>query len=194
MHWEFMVALVLAISVLATPVLAWYIAVELVYRRAWPDNETSAQGIYPVISREKSTVIEAIKYLRSSRIATLEPGIPGEATQNRHRSATPVLTDIFIPDLDDEGYLLRPEIWNEAVAEVLAKELVPRGYLTEEHWRIISYLRQYYLEFEIVPPVGKLCRDTRMTLKYIYRLFPTGLTKGACKIAGLPQPSYKLYP
>ena len=112
-----------------------------------------------------------------------------------------VVPDIRIPELDDDGYMLHPEMWSEETAELLARVLVPGG-LTEEHWRVLYYLRGYYLNFGSVPPVRKLCRDTGLSLSRIYVLFPgnrprglgAGLAKCACKIAGMPWLGYKQYP
>jgi TusE/DsrC/DsvC family sulfur relay protein len=61
--------------------------------------------------------------------------------------------------------------------------------LTEDHWKVINYLRQYYQQFGIAPMIRKLCKETGFTLKQIYDLFPSGPAKGACKIAGLPKPT-----
>ncbi|MDW7675670.1 MAG: TusE/DsrC/DsvC family sulfur relay protein [Bacillota bacterium] len=94
----------------------------------------------------------------------------------------------IVIELDEDGFIVDPEVWNEAVAEFLAKaEEVEE--LTEEHWKVINYLKEYYKEFGIAPMVRKLCKDTGFPLKKIYELFPTGPAKGACKIAGLPKPT-----
>jgi tRNA 2-thiouridine synthesizing protein E len=61
--------------------------------------------------------------------------------------------------------------------------------MTEEHWKVVRYLRNYYLEFNIAPMIRKLCKDTGFKLKKIYELFPSGPAKGACKVAGLPKPT-----
>jgi len=60
--------------------------------------------------------------------------------------------------------------------------------LTDEHWAVINYIRQYYLENNIAPMVRKVCKNTGLSLKKIFELFPSGPAKGACKIAGLPKP------
>jgi len=102
----------------------------------------------------------------------------------------------FFPKTDDEGFLLQPETWTKNVAELLAQGEV-LGKLTEDHWKVIDYLRQYYLQFDTVPPVKMLCRDTGLKFGYIRKLFPSGLTKGACKIAGIPRSTIRpwfLYP
>ncbi|MFC1925375.1 TusE/DsrC/DsvC family sulfur relay protein [Chloroflexota bacterium] len=99
-------------------------------------------------------------------------------------------------DIDQEGYLVRAETWTEEKASLLAKEEVPEG-LTEDHWKIIECMRQYYLEMGTVPPVRMLARRTGFSLRQMQKLFPSGLTKGACKIAGIPQIAIKpsfLYP
>jgi len=36
--------------------------------------------------------------------------------------------------------------------------------------------------------VRKVCKNTGLSLKKIFELFPSGPAKGACKIAGLPKP------
>ncbi len=101
-----------------------------------------------------------------------------------------------LPETDEEGFLTKGDIWSEDVADLLAKILIP-GDLTEDHWKVINYMRQYYVEFKSVPPVRKLSRDTGISLRELKMLFPEGLTRGACRIAGIPRhvirPSF-LYP
>jgi tRNA 2-thiouridine synthesizing protein E len=100
------------------------------------------------------------------------------------------------PDVDEEGFLLKPETWTPEVAEILAQEEVP-GELTDDHWRVIDFMREYYLKFGSVPPVRMLARRTGLSLRRIKELFPKGLTHGACKYAGIPRIAIKpsfLYP
>ncbi len=87
--------------------------------------------------------------------------------------------------VDEEGYLLPLEEWSRSVARLLAYGIVP-GELNQDHWRVIEYLRLYYLRFGMVPPIRKLSRDTGFKLSWIFKLFPTGVARGACKIAGIP--------
>ena len=61
--------------------------------------------------------------------------------------------------------------------------------LTEEHWKLVNYLRESSLEFNMAPMIRKLCKATGFKLKKIYDLFPSGPAKGACKVAGLPKPT-----
>jgi len=91
-------------------------------------------------------------------------------------------------ELDEDGFLQEPELWNEDLAMQLAKmEEVEE--LTEDHWKVVNYLREYFQEYGIAPMVRKLCKDTGFDLKKIYALFPSGPAKGACKIAGLTKPT-----
>jgi tRNA 2-thiouridine synthesizing protein E len=91
-------------------------------------------------------------------------------------------------ELSEEGFLLHPEEWDEEVAKFLAKREEGIDGLSEEHWKIIKYIRDYYLEKQLAPMVRKICQTTGFTLKHIYELFPSGPAKGACKLAGLPKP------
>ena len=91
-------------------------------------------------------------------------------------------------NVDEDGFLEDPSIWNEEVAKDFATTEGVSD-LTEEHWKLINYLRNYYLQFGIAPMVRKLCKETGLPLNRVYELFPSGPAKGACKLAGLPKPT-----
>jgi tRNA 2-thiouridine synthesizing protein E len=90
--------------------------------------------------------------------------------------------------VDEDGFLQDSAQWDDVIATALAEQEGIKE-LTEEHWKVIRYLRDYYLQFGIAPMIRKLCKETGFQLKYIYQLFPTGPAKGACKLAGLPKPT-----
>jgi len=91
-------------------------------------------------------------------------------------------------ELDEDGFLNDPADWNNDMAAYFAtQEDVTE--LTEDHWKMINYLREYFQKFGVAPMVRKLCKDTGFPLKEVYELFPSGPAKGACKIAGLPKPT-----
>ncbi len=101
--------------------------------------------------------------------------------------ATFTLGEVSI-EVDEDGFMLEPEEWNEEIAKALATtEAVDN--LTEEHWKLVHYLRDYYLKFGIAPMIRKLCKETGFPLKKVYELFPSGPAKGACKVAGLAKPT-----
>ena len=91
-------------------------------------------------------------------------------------------------EVNDEGFLIRSEEWNEDVAKILAKVEEGIEELTDDHWDVIRYIRGYFLEKKLAPMVRKLCKETGFQLRYIFELFPSGPAKGACKVAGLPKP------
>ncbi len=91
-------------------------------------------------------------------------------------------------EVDEDGFLVDPDVWNQDIVEAFAK-LEDVTELTEDHWKVINYLRDYYKQFGIAPMIRKLCKDTGFSLKQIYDMFPSGPAKGACKLAGLPKPT-----
>jgi TusE/DsrC/DsvC family sulfur relay protein len=91
-------------------------------------------------------------------------------------------------EIDEDGFIQEPDKWNEGVAADLAKTEGVDD-LTEEHWKVVKYLREYYIEFGVAPMIRKLCKSTGFKLNKIYELFPSGPAKGACKVAGLPKPT-----
>jgi tRNA 2-thiouridine synthesizing protein E len=101
--------------------------------------------------------------------------------------------DITIPETDEGGYLLDWRKWSPAVAEALAgRDGVALG---EDHWTVIGILREYFAEYEVAPPVRVLVRLVSERLggpsassRTLYRLFPEGPAKQACRYAGLPKP------
>ncbi len=91
-------------------------------------------------------------------------------------------------EVDEDGFLQEPGVWNEDVArDFMNQEGIAE--LTENHWKVINYLRNYYLQYGIAPMIRKLCKETGFKLNEIYGLFPSGPAKGACKLAGLPKPT-----
>jgi tRNA 2-thiouridine synthesizing protein E len=91
-------------------------------------------------------------------------------------------------ELNEEGFLAHPEDWSDEVAVALARAEEGIEQLTGEHWAVITYIRQYFLENKLAPMVRRVCQSTGFPLKRIYELFPSGPAKGACKVAGLPKP------
>lgn len=97
-------------------------------------------------------------------------------------------------ETDEEGYLINLSDWSEDVAEEIAK--TEEIDLTENHWEVVNFLREYYDEYQIAPAVrvltkaiGKKLGKEKGNSKYLYELFPYGPAKQACKIAGLPKPT-----
>ncbi len=97
-------------------------------------------------------------------------------------------------ETDEEGYLADLNTWDKDVAGVMAK--IDDCELTDSHWEVINFLREYYEENQIAPAVrvltkaiGKKLGKDKGNSKYLYELFPYGPAKQACKYAGLPKPT-----
>ena len=90
-------------------------------------------------------------------------------------------------EVDGDGFLQEPELWNEETAKMFAeKDGITE--LTEKHWAVINLIRDHWKKTGMAPMVRKICQNTGLRLREIYELFPLGPAKGACKIAGLPKP------
>ncbi|MBN1691274.1 MAG: TusE/DsrC/DsvC family sulfur relay protein [Dehalococcoidia bacterium] len=86
------------------------------------------------------------------------------------------------------GFIQEPEKWDRAVAGDIAR--TEGAYpLTEDHWKLVDFIREYYAQLGIAPPVKMVIKRTGYDLKTINKLFPSGPAKGACKVAGLPKPT-----
>ena len=97
-------------------------------------------------------------------------------------------------ETDEEGYLANRTDWSEDVAREMAR--VDDCELTDAHWEVINFLREYYDEYQIAPAVraltkaiGKKLGPDKGNSKYLYELYPYGPAKQACKYAGLPKPT-----
>lgn len=97
-------------------------------------------------------------------------------------------------ETDEEGYLASLADWEPAVADVMAG--LDDCELSDNHWEVIHFLRDYYQEYQIAPAVrvltkaiGKKLGKEKGNSKYLYELYPYGPAKQACKYAGLPKPT-----
>jgi len=94
-------------------------------------------------------------------------------------------------ETDANGNLVNPQDWSRDVAEKLAAEEDIE--LTQEHWDVLEYLRDEYLnnngnqpmERQINKDMGKRW-GKKIGSKDLYKLFPRAPSKQGNKIAGLP--------
>ncbi len=88
--------------------------------------------------------------------------------------------------VDVRGFLLEPDEWDEYYAIFRAYDMkIPGGRLTEDHWKIINFLRESFKKNNVVPTVYETCEKNGIDLEQLERLFPDGYHRGAVKIAGL---------
>jgi len=91
-----------------------------------------------------------------------------------------------------KGHLARFQDWDNDLALALAAE--EHLTLTDCHWTVIQFLREYYAFHEMPPSPKVMIRNighevskhTPCTRKNLEGLFPNGGCKQACRIAGLP--------
>ena len=89
--------------------------------------------------------------------------------------------------LDAEGFLQKPEQWNEQLAEEIARESgIPA--LTSKHWQVVRFMRDRFLETGNAPTIRTLGKESGVPIKELYQLFPKGPAKLAAKIGGIPKP------
>jgi tRNA 2-thiouridine synthesizing protein E len=90
-------------------------------------------------------------------------------------------------DMNDEGFLTDPSQWTEAmVPELAAVEGIAD--LTENHWRVIRFMRAEFQDKGSGPTVRVLGKASGVSVKELYQLFPKGPAKVAAKLAGIPKP------
>lgn len=91
-------------------------------------------------------------------------------------------------EVNEEGYLLDASAWNREMAPEIAKEVdIPE--LTDDHWKVIDFLRKDAEEKGSAPTIRRLKKTGGIDTKLLYSLFPGGPLKKATKIAGLPKPA-----
>ena len=89
-------------------------------------------------------------------------------------------------DLDPEGFLQKPDQWNEDIAREIAAESGIT--LTDRHWMVVKFMRNRFLTTGSAPSIRSLGKDSGVEVKELYQLFPKGPAKLAAKIGGIPKP------
>lgn len=96
-------------------------------------------------------------------------------------------------ETDAQGYLKNVEDWTPKLVPMLAEEESIE--LSEAHWEVVHFVREFYIEFNTSPAVRMLVKamakkygEEKGSSRYLYKLFPKGPAKQATKLAGLPKP------
>ncbi|MBI5213519.1 MAG: TusE/DsrC/DsvC family sulfur relay protein [Nitrospirae bacterium] len=97
-------------------------------------------------------------------------------------------------EVDEDGYLVNLDDWAKELGTQMAKG--DGMDLTDAHWEVINFLREYYAKYQIAPMIKILVKEIAKVMgpekgntKYLYELFPDGPAKQACRYAGLPKPT-----
>lgn len=101
-------------------------------------------------------------------------------------------------ELTETGYLVDLNDWDQEVAQHLATE-DGIGELTEQHWDVLNYLREEYInnngnqpmERAILKAMAEKWDNKKLSSKDLYNLFPRAPSKQGLKIAGLPATNRK---
>lgn len=93
--------------------------------------------------------------------------------------------------LNDKGFLTSFTDWDESVARALAEQ--DGLELTDCHWIVLRFLRNFYENYEVNPTEGRLIKEIgqqltpfKCTRRTLTEMFPLGGCKHACRLAGLP--------
>jgi tRNA 2-thiouridine synthesizing protein E len=88
---------------------------------------------------------------------------------------------------DGDGYLLDMNEWSVEVMMDMAN--ADEYELSPEKIEHIMKAREYYDEFNVVPPIRKFAKYAGMDQKEMFKLWMTGPMKPITKYGGLPKPT-----
>lgn len=95
--------------------------------------------------------------------------------------------------LDADGHLVDGEAWDESVAAALARDRDLE--LSPLHWWLIRFVRAHHSRYDMPPLMRVTIQAMReqtdesdASSRTLYRLFPEGPIREACRYAGLPRP------
>lgn len=88
-------------------------------------------------------------------------------------------------EVDDNGFLIDLESWNEDVARALAKQEGIEE-LTDDQMEIVNFMREFYKKFNSFPILQGLCKNLHRPKYCVREKFINPMR--AWKIAGLPKP------
>ncbi|HEC09986.1 MAG TPA: TusE/DsrC/DsvC family sulfur relay protein [Acidimicrobiales bacterium] len=89
-------------------------------------------------------------------------------------------------EVNEEGFLTDPDQWTPDMAEALATQIGIT--LTDEHRRIIDFLRKDFAETGETPTLRRVTKVGGFPTKELFKLFPKKPAKKMAYIAGLPKP------
>lgn len=92
-----------------------------------------------------------------------------------------------LPTRDGDGYLEDMQAWSPEIGRAMADA---DGYeLNDVKWSHILKAREYFEEFNIVPPIRKFAKYIEQDQKELFDTWMTGPMKPITKYGGLPKPT-----
>ncbi len=89
--------------------------------------------------------------------------------------------------INEEGFMTDPSEWNEDIAGFLAGQIGIDA-LTEEHWKVIRFLREDYAEQGETATLRRVSTSAGVPTKQLYELFPKKPARKMAYVSGLPKP------
>ena len=89
-------------------------------------------------------------------------------------------------DVNEEGLLTDPAVWNEDLGTELAK-LIGID-MTDAHWKAIRFLREDFAAMGETPTLRRVSTQAGIPVKELFTLFPSKPAKKMAYVAGLPKP------
>ena len=86
--------------------------------------------------------------------------------------------------LDDDGFMVEPQNWDDCVAESIAKR-EGLGQISDTQKQIIKFMRAYYDKHKNWPILHNVCKQTKQESRCVFNKFVN--PEKAWKIAGLPK-------
>ncbi|MGF1644181.1 MAG: TusE/DsrC/DsvC family sulfur relay protein [Thiotrichales bacterium] len=93
----------------------------------------------------------------------------------------------MIPERDGDGYLVDMNAWTPEIGRAMAEaDSFP---LDDEKWEQILKAREFFEEFNVVPPIRKFAKHVGVDQKDMFKLWMAGPMKPITKYGGLPKPT-----
>lgn len=107
-----------------------------------------------------------------------------EAKQTQPKTAVSINIPGF--EMTPEGFLVDPNAWTKGFAASVASAM--NYSLTDDHWALIEWARNDFAQTNASPNVRKIGKNSPVTTKELYAMFPKAPALEAARIAGLPKP------
>ncbi|MCW8956937.1 MAG: TusE/DsrC/DsvC family sulfur relay protein [Gammaproteobacteria bacterium] len=92
-----------------------------------------------------------------------------------------------LPERDGDGYLTDMNTWSPEIGQAMAD--ADGIDLSDDKWLQINAARDYYSQFNVVPPIRKFAKHIGVDKKDVFQLWMTGPMKPITKYGGLPKPT-----
>ncbi len=89
-------------------------------------------------------------------------------------------------ELDNDGFMTDSAAWNKEIAAELAKRSGIE--LSDRHWTVIEFCRSDAQSKGEAPGVRRITKNTDVSMREMYKLFPKGPGKLAALVSGLAKP------